>query len=82
MQNATYPEPSDQELRQQALLGLQQRDPRSYKDLQAENGLEKELDERVQDCRDLVRSLVKSGVPRPMAWDQARREVLALQPQN
>jgi len=82
MQNASFPEPSNQELREQALLGLQQKDPRGYKDLQAEHGLDKELDERVQECRDLVRSLVKSGVPAPMAWDQARREVLALQRQS
>jgi hypothetical protein len=82
MQDEPFQPPSDSELREQALEGLKSNDPRSYRDLVQEKDLEQDLDRRVQRCKRLVGNLERSGVPAWMAWDQARREVLALLPQS
>jgi len=74
--------PSDQDLKQQALQGLQDNDPTSYRDLLKQNQVDAELNRMVQRCKNLVNDLIQTGVPAWMAWDQARREVLALLPQS
>jgi hypothetical protein len=82
MQSQPFPPPSDQALKQQALQGLKDNDPRSYRDLLKEHQVDAEVDRMVQRCKDLVADLIQTGVPAWMAWDQARREELALIPQS
>ena len=82
MPNQPFPPPSDEDLRKQALLGLQTNDPRSYQRLQREHQVDAEVERMVQRCKRLVSNLTETGVPAWMAWDQARREELALLPQS
>jgi hypothetical protein len=82
MQSQAFQPPSDQALKQQALQGLKDNDPRSYRDLLQDHQVEQEVDRMVERCKRLVADLTETGVPAWMAWDWARREVLALIPQS
>jgi hypothetical protein len=84
MQYAQFQPPSDADLKAQALLGLKYADPLTYRQLkqQGKAALEQEAERMVARCKRLVDNLERSGLPAWAAWDWARREELALLPQN